>query len=94
MPTRAQVLALLDEGQSFPSAARALGIAPGKAFMIATGLPADRSDTPHPEEVRGAPVPSGSTQDLVNPATRNPTRDATVAAWVAARAARELRRDA
>ena len=51
MPTRAQVLALLDEGQSFEAAGQALGIAPGQAYMIATGLPADGSDTPHPEEV-------------------------------------------
>ncbi len=92
MPTRAQVLALLDEGQSFEAAGQALGIAPGQAYMIATGLPADGSDTPHPEEVHARPVPPGSTQDLVNPKARNPTRDETVIAWVRARAARDLER--
>ena len=90
MPTRAQVLALLDDGRSFHAAARALGIAPGQAYMIATGLPADGSDTPHPDELRDRPVPAGSTQDLVNPTAHNPTRDETVIAWAKSRAAREL----
>ena len=90
MPTRAQVLALLDDGRSFDAAARALGIAPGQAYMIATGLPADGSDTPHPDELRDRPVAAGSTQDLVNPTAHNPTRDETVIAWAKSRAAREL----
>ena len=90
MPTRAQVLALLNEGQSVQGAAPALGIAPGQAYMIATGVPADGSDPPHPDELRGKPVATGSTQGLVNPPAHNPTRDATVVAWAKARAARDL----
>src|SRR2546423_10514655 len=42
--TRAQVLALLEAGQSYETVGRALGIPPGLAFMIAPRVPADRSD--------------------------------------------------
>ena len=90
MPTRAQVLALLDKGESFQTVARVLRVPPGQAYMIATGVPADGSDTPHPDELRGKPVATGSTQGLVNPPADNPTRDATVVAWAKARAARDL----
>jgi hypothetical protein len=90
MPTRAQVLELLDEGHNYETVGRALHIPPGQAFMIATGLPADGSDTPHPEELRGKPVLPAGSQDLVNPPALNPTRDETVIAWVKARAARDL----
>jgi len=92
MPTRAQVLELLDAGHSYETAGRALHIPPGQAFMIATGLPADGSDAPHPEELRDKPVLPGSSQHLVNPAPFNPTRDDRVVAWVQERAARGLRK--
>ena len=92
MPTRAQVLELLEAGHSYETAGRALHIPPGQAFMIATGLPADGSDAPHPDELRDKPVLPGSSQHLVNPAPFNPTRDETVVAWVQKRAARELRK--
>jgi hypothetical protein len=90
MPTRAQVLELLDAGHSYPTVGRALHIPPGQAFMIATGLPADSSDAPHPDELRAMPALPGSSQHLVNPPALNPTRDETVIAWARARAAREL----
>jgi hypothetical protein len=90
MPTRAQVLELLEEGHNYETVGRALHIPPGQAFMIATGLPADGSDTPHPEELRAKPVLPAGSQDLVNPPALNPTRDETVIAWVKARAARDL----
>lgn len=44
MPSREQVTALLEEGLDFDGVARRLGIPAGLAYMIATGLPADRSD--------------------------------------------------
>jgi hypothetical protein len=91
MPTRAQVRELLDAGQSYETVGRVLHIPPGQAFMIATGLPADGSDARHLDELCDKPIPPGSTQHLVNPEPVNPTRDATVAAWVKQRAARELR---
>jgi hypothetical protein len=94
MPTRDQVLALLSEGHSFETAGRALKIPPGRAYMIATGLPADGSDAPHPDELRDKPVLHGSSQHLVNPPPLNPTRNERVIAWMRERAARELKQDA
>ena len=90
MPTRAHVLELLDAGCSYETVGRALHIPPGQAFMIATGLPADGSDAPHPDELRTKPALPGSSQHLVNPPALQPTRDETVIAWVKARASREL----
>jgi hypothetical protein len=91
MPTQDQVRELLDHGHSYETAARALGIPAGRAFMIATGLPADGSDTPSPEELDERRLPSGSSQRLVNPPPLNPTRNARVMQWVRQRAARELK---
>jgi hypothetical protein len=76
--SREQVLGLLDEGHSYQSAARELGIPAGLAFMIATGSPAD-----------GDGDNSGD-QQLVNPPTFDHTRNAQVMEWVRRRAAREL----
>jgi hypothetical protein len=90
MPTREQVLALLDEGHSYETAGRELHIPPGKAFMIATGLPADGSDAPHPAEEQDKRLLPGSSQHLVNPPPLNPTRNATVIEWVTQRAANQL----
>jgi hypothetical protein len=42
MATRAQVLQVLDGGDDYAAAGRALGIPPGLARMIATGRPGDR----------------------------------------------------
>ena len=91
MPSREQVLSLLDEGHSYETASRSLGIPAGQAFMIATGLPADGSDSPHPSELRGKRLLPGSSQHLVNPPPFNPTRDEAVVGWVQARAAKELK---
>jgi hypothetical protein len=44
--TREQVEELLDQGHSYETAARELGIRPGLAYMIATGLPAEDSEVP------------------------------------------------
>jgi hypothetical protein len=90
--TRAQVLALVEAGQSYETVGRALGIPPGLAFMIATGLPADGSGEPAPEELAGMPALAASTQHLVNPRQVNPVRKEHVMEWVRERAARELRK--
>jgi hypothetical protein len=90
--TRAQVLELLDLGHTYETAARMLHIPAGQAFMIATGLPADGSDVPSPEELAAKPVLSGSSQQLVNPPAFNPTRNAHVIDWVKQRAAHDLQR--
>jgi hypothetical protein len=78
MPTRAEVLELLERGETYATVGQALGIAPGKAYMIATGRPAD-----------GAP---DGDQALVNPRAHNPTEKPAVIAWVHERARRELTR--
>jgi hypothetical protein len=91
MPTPEQVTALLDEGHSYETASRELGISAGLVFMIATGLPADGGDTPTPEELSAKRVLPGPSQQLVNPRPFNPTRKPHVVDWVKQRAARELR---
>lgn len=91
MATRDQVLGLLDLGHSYETAARALEIPAGLAFMIATGLPADGSDVPSEEDLAGKRVLSGSSQHLVNPPAFNPTRKEHLMEWVRERAARELK---
>lgn len=90
MATRGQVTQLLSEGHSYEAAAAELGISPGEAFMVATGLPADGSDAPHPDDLRAKPVLPGSSQHLSNPPAVNPTTNAAVLDWVRERAAREL----
>lgn len=94
MATREQVQRLLDAGYSYEVAARALRIPAGQAFMIATGLPADGSEAPTPEELAGKPPVPASTQQLLNPPAHNPTRKPHLLEWVRERAHRELERDA
>jgi hypothetical protein len=89
MPTREQVLALLDEGHSYETAARVLHVPAGQAYLIATGQPADGSDAPRPDGLAGDHV-LGSSQHLVNPLVLNPTRNAKVIDWVRRRAGAEL----
>jgi hypothetical protein len=77
VPTRAQVRKLIDSGMTHEMAARQLGIAPGLAYMIDTGRPADDDRSP--------------AQDLFEPPHVNPTRNQTVDDWVKACARRDLR---
>jgi hypothetical protein len=91
MATRAQVIELIEAGHSYETAAKELGIPPGQAFMIATGLPADGSEAPPPHEPEQEAALNGSSQQLVNPPPFNPTRKPEVLAWVKRRAARELK---
>jgi hypothetical protein len=88
--TRAQVLELLDQGHTYESAARELRIPAGRAYMIATGLPAD-SGTPSLQDPAVNPLQSGSTQQFVNPPAFNPTRNQRVIDWVRRRAEHDLR---
>jgi len=90
MASRTQVLALLDAGHSFQTAAAELDISPGLALMIATGRPADVSDDLHPDELAGRPALPASTQSLVNPHQGRPVRNERVLRWVRERAARDL----
>lgn len=49
MPTREQVRQLLDDGMDYEAAGQRLGIPPGQAYLIATGMPAsqDLANPPH-----------------------------------------------
>ncbi|MBP0461554.1 hypothetical protein [Streptomyces montanisoli] len=88
MPTREQVLRLLDSGLGYEEAARRLGVPAGQAYMIATGLPADGGDTLTDAEARRPGLLSTSSQHLANPQpAENPTSRTTVARWLKQRAA-------
>jgi hypothetical protein len=94
MATRDQVLALLDRGHSYETAARELGIPAGQAFMVATGLAADGGTVPPPADLAEKRLLPGSSQHLVNPPPYNPTRKGHVMEWVRERARRDLSRPA
>ncbi|HTU28731.1 MAG TPA: hypothetical protein VMF07_05075 [Solirubrobacteraceae bacterium] len=89
MATRDQVLSLLGDGHDYETAAARLGIAPGEAYLIATGRPADGSDSRYFADPGDLPA---SPQRLVGPVPVNPQRHPTVEAWVRDRARRELSR--
>ncbi len=83
-------MSLLAGGHSFRTAGRALSIAPGLAYMLATGVPADASGGAEPA-VPAAAV-TASPQCLVNPRAVQPPVDPGVLAWVRGRAERDLTR--
>ena len=87
MATRQQVRELVDAGLSYEDVADALGIDPGLAFMIGTGLPADASDNLNRYNTWRPGYPAGSTQHLANPAeSTSPTQNQTVIDWIKRRA--------
>jgi hemerythrin superfamily protein len=86
VPTREQVLAALGGGTDYPAAAAALGIHPGLAYLIATGMPADGSDVPTPEDLERPGVLATSTQHLANPPAAKPDAAEVVHAWLRRRA--------
>jgi hypothetical protein len=90
MSTPDQVRTLLDGGRSYETVARELGISPGLAYMLATGVPADFSDDLHPGERDGRSELADSSQRLVNPHQHNPQRNPIVVDWIKRRAAAEL----
>jgi hypothetical protein len=92
MVTREQVLRLVEGGRDYEEAGRQLGISPGLAYMIATGLPADGGDTLAPSETGRPGFLPGSTQHLATQAKPvNPTRSDIVHAWIRQRASADLR---
>lgn len=88
--SRDAVRALLDRGFGWEDAARELGVPPGLAFMIQTGVPADGSGVPELGERVGPGEALASPQSLVNPRGHNPLRSETIEAWVRTRAGRDL----
>ena len=86
MPTREQVRTLLAEGFDYRGAANRLGIPAGQAYLIATGRPADGSDSPSSQEL-AAGILEPASQDLAKPPHENPTSSKSVRDWVAGRVA-------
>jgi hypothetical protein len=87
VPTAEQVRLLLDDGRTYAEAAEQLGISPGLAYLIATGIPADGSDTVTDDQLDRPHTFPGTTQHLANPQPpANPTRNETVGAWMRRRA--------
>lgn len=87
MPTKEQVLAALHGGTDYDAAARRLGINPGLAYLIATGLPADGGDVITEDEQRRPGEPATSTQHLANPQLHKPEYSAIVQGWLHRRVA-------
>lgn len=88
MTTRESVLRLVREGHTYREAAGKLGISPGLAYMIATGVPTDSSDGLSPEDLARDGLLSEA-QSLSNPGADQPDRSTHVRAFLAARAARD-----
>lgn len=86
MPTRESILTLVRSGLSYPQIGERLGVPPGLAYLIATGLPADGGDAPGPETDKRPGALSTSTQHLSNPKAIVPQRDEETDAWIRERA--------
>ena len=86
--TRQQVLERVRSGMTYEQAAAELGLRPGAAYLIATGLPADGSAALGEDDLARPGALVGSTQHLSNPEQVSPTSTAEVQQWMAARAAR------
>ncbi|HEY3942756.1 MAG TPA: hemerythrin domain-containing protein [Acidimicrobiales bacterium] len=86
MPTKRTVLELVAEGRDYGAIGRELGIPAGQAYLIATGLPADGSDVPAPEDLDRAGYMAGSTQHLANPTLSIRKSEHQVGSWLERRA--------
>lgn len=93
MPTRNQIRALLEQGHDYPAIARRLGVPPGQAYLIATGMPADGGDT-YTETERQRPGVLPSAQHLLGADAENPTTKQTVLNWIKSRAAADAQMQA
>ena len=94
MVTRQQVLDRWRQGGGYPSVGRQLGVSAGKAYLIATGIPADGSDSLAPEDHQREGLELGGTQGLLGVPHHNPNRPeerSEVMAWVRDRARAELK---
>jgi hypothetical protein len=88
MPTEQQVLAAAGPGLDYERASQVLGIPPGQAYLVATGLPVDGSDMPRPADLHRPGVIDGSTQHLVYGKLElvNPAQKLEVQEWIRHRA--------
>jgi hemerythrin-like domain-containing protein len=87
VPTREQVLRLLGDGLDYEDVGRRLGIPAGQAYLIATGVPADGSDTIPDREMTERDDLLPASQHLANPPHHNPTGKESVRAWIRGRVA-------
>jgi hypothetical protein len=93
MATRQQVLDLLRSGVTYEAAARRLGIPAGLAYMIATGIPADGSDSLGADDYGREGLQLGGTQALIGVPHDDPNESGDrpeVMAWVRDRANSQL----
>lgn len=89
MVSKQQVLHLVDLGHGYPEIGRMLGIPPGQAYLVATGIAADGGDTvTGRQRERPGMLPSHS-QRLVNPREVNPPYSERVHEWIRVRAQRD-----
>lgn len=86
VPSRVTVLERRSAGRSYPEIGRELGIAPGLAYLVATGLPADGSPPVGRRPRPAGWLPEGGTH-LANPPAVEMEDDPGLPGWVAARAA-------
>ena len=93
MPTRNQIRALLEQGHDYPAIGRRLGVPPGQAYLIATGMPADGSDT-YTEAERQRPGVLPSAQYLLGADAENPTTKEVVLNWIKSRVAADAQMQA
>jgi len=86
MPSKEDVLRLVEEGRSYEEIGREFGIPPGQAYLVATGVPADGGDTvTRAQRERPGVLPS-HTQRLVNAREVQPAVRSDVHEWVRRRA--------
>jgi hypothetical protein len=79
------VLALLQQGLTYEEAGERLGVPPGQAYLVATGIPADGGDTVTAEQRRRPGMLPSRSQRLVNPNEVNPTHRDDVLDWIRSR---------
>lgn len=90
MPTREQVLSMVERGMSYEQVAEQYGVSPGFAYLVATGMPADGSDAFTAAEEHRRGTLRGSTQRLSNPPHEDPTTKDSVHRWIKERAAADV----
>lgn len=75
MVTKEEVLSRLRQEGSYEQVAAALKIPPGQVYLVATGLPADGSDSLSPEQLHRRGIILASPQKLSNPPVASPASD-------------------
>lgn len=73
MAAKRQVLRLVGQGHGYDEVGRQLGIPPGQAYLIATGIAADGGDMVTRRQRQRLGMLPSRTQRLVNPREQNPT---------------------